>query len=247
MRYEKRVIAEKIFTIYNENNMQPKIFLRTHRKKVIVGAPIIFLFLIGSSGVLSSVNTLSFSATDSIFAIVGDSVPVAVNLSTRTPINAAGGTVLFSEENLSALSLTRTSSIIDLWSEEPVISNQEGSIRFSGGIIGPHVGANGNKGEIFTINFQALKAGKVTLRIKDAELLANDGSGANEISSTGSLTLYIRERGKSSPDINQDGEISITDVNALYLKTFRTYDAIYDLNGDEKINWSDVRLLISLL
>ena len=241
------MIAQKIFTIYNEGIMHPKIFLRSHRKKVIVGAPIIFLFLIGSTGILSSANTISFSATDSIFATVGDSVPVAVNLSTRTPINAVGGTILFSAENLSAQSLTRTSSLIDLWSEEPVISNQEGSIRFSGGIIGPHVGVNGNKGEIFTINFQVLKVGKVILHIKDGELLANDGSGANAISSTGSLTLYIHDREKPSPDINQDGELSISDVNALYLKTFRVYDKSYDLNGDEKLNWSDVRLLIALL
>lgn len=227
--------------------MKPELFLRSHKKKIITGAPIIFLLLLGSSGILSSGNSLSLSTPKSIFVETNDEVQVILSLNTRTPINAVGGTVVFSPESLSVLSLNRTSSIIDLWSEEPVVSNTEGAVRFSGGIIGPHVNTNGNHGEIFTLNMQAMKEGKVLLRIKDGELLANDGSGANQISSSGILSIYIRNTGTPSPDINGDGELSLMDVNSLYLKTFRTFDTKNDLNGDDRVDWTDVKYLISLL
>jgi hypothetical protein len=240
------MIAEIIYPPYNEGTMKPKLFFRSHKKKIVAGAPIIFLLLLGSSGILSGGNTLTLT-TDSIFVSVNDEVPVTLLLSTKTPINAAGGTVTFSPDIVTVDSLTRTSSLIDLWSEEPVTSNEAGTVRFSGGIIGPHVSATGNRGTVFILNMRAQKEGKAVLRVKDGELLANDGSGANQISSTGSLTLYIRASGKPSPDINGDGELSLSDVNVLYIKTFRAYDARYDINSDGKVDWSDVRSLIALL
>ena len=226
--------------------MKPKLFFRSHKKKIVAGAPIIFLLLLGSTGILAGGNTLTFT-TDSIFVSTNDEVPVMLNLSTKTAINAVGGTVTFPPDLLSSDSLSRTTSIIDLWSEEPVTSNDTGTVRFSGGIIGPHVSSTGNHGSIFTLNLRALKEGRAAIRVKDGELLANDGSGANQISSTGMLTLYIRAPGRPSPDINGDGELSLADVNSLYIKTFRAYDAHYDINGDGKVDWTDVRSLISLL
>lgn len=241
------MIAQKKYWLYNECIMKPELFFRSHKKKIITGAPIIFLLLLGSSGVLASGNSLSLTTPNSLFVETNDEVPVTLMLNTRTPINAVGGTVVFSPELLSVLSLTRTSSIIDLWSEEPVVSNTEGTVRFSGGILADHVGTEGNHGAIFTLNMHALKAGKVSLRIKDGELLAHDGSGANQISSTGVLHIYIRATGAPSPDITNDGELSLMDVNSLYLKTFRAYEAKNDLNGDGVTDWADVKYLISLL
>lgn len=238
--------AEKICAPYNELIMDTKIFFHSHRKKIVTGAPIIFLLLLGSSGILSGGNTLTFSS-GTIFTTVGDETPVTLELSTKTPVNAAGGTVLFPPEILSVDSLTRTSSIIDLWTEEPVISNIEGSVRFSGGIIGPHVNSTGNKGPVFTLNMRSMKEGKAILKISNGELLANDGSGGNQISSTGVLSLYVRPVGRVTPDINGDGELSISDVNTLYINTFRAFDAKNDVDGDGKVDWSDVRYLISLL
>ena len=227
--------------------MKPKLFFRSHKKKIVAGAPIIFLLLLGGSGILSSGNTLSFSTPQSVFISVNDEVPVSLDLSTRTAINAAGGTVTFPPEYLQVDSLTRTSSIIDLWSEEPVTSNETGTVRFSGGIIGPNVVLTGEHGPIFILDLRGMKEGKALLRVKDGELLAHDGSGENVISGTGSLTLYVRAAGRVSPDVNGDGDLSLMDINILYLHTFRAYDAHYDINGDGKVDWSDVRTLIALL
>ncbi len=224
-----------------------RVFAHRHKRKIVTGAPIIFLLLLGSSGALMNGNTLSFSNLETPFVTVGDEIHVSLDLTTRTPVNATGGTVTFPSDIVAMSSLSRTSSIIDLWSEEPVVSNDDGTVRFSGGIIGPHVGENGNRGQVFVLNMRAMKEGKATLRVKDGELLANDGSGDNTLTGTGSITLYVRERGRQSPDVNADGTLSIADVNALYLKTFRAFDERYDLSGDGKVDWADVRLLIGLL
>jgi hypothetical protein len=128
-----------------------------------------------------------------------------------------------------------------------MIDESAGTVRFSGGLIGPHVGASGNKGPVFTLMLRGMKEGKAVLRVKDAELLANDGTGDNQVSGVGTIALYVRPLGRATPDINRDGALTIGDVNSLYLKTFRSYDAEYDVNGDGKLDWSDVRYLIALL
>ena len=148
---------------------------------------------------------------------------------------------------LEADSVTRSSSVIDLWSEEPVISNESGSIHFSGGIIGGSAAEGGSHGPVFVINFHGVKPGKVTINLNDGELLANNGEGTNVLSGANTLMLYVRAQGAASPDVNGDGALTLGDVNSLYLKTFRAYDAKYDQNSDGKVDWSDVRSVLSLL
>ena len=196
---------------------------RTHRKKIYYGAPIIFLLLLGTTSTLAAGNAFLFSAQSTLFPSVGDAVPVILEVSTKTSINAAGGTIVFAPEILAADSVTRSSSIIDLWSEEPVISNESGTIHFSGGIVGTNVAEGGSHGPVFVVNFHAVKSGKVVVSMKDGELLANNGEGTNVLSGANTLTFYVRAHGAASPDINADGVLSLSDVNSLYLKTFRAY------------------------
>ena len=92
-----------------------------------------------------------------------------------------------------------------------------------------------------------MKAGKIVISLKDGELLASNGEGTNVLSGVGTVTLYVRAQGAASADVNDDGILSISDVNSLYLKTFRAYDAKYDQNGDGKLDWSDVKSILSLL
>lgn len=227
--------------------MKSKEFLKNHKRKIIVGAPIIFLLLINSTNALSGGNLFLFGASNGAFTSVGDGVPIELQISTKTPVNAVGGTVTYSPDILSVDSVTRSTSIIDLWSEEPLISNTLGTIHFSGGIVGANVGTTGNHGEVFTINFRALKTGKVYLGLKNGELLANNGEGTNVHSGNNSLTIYVRAQGLPSPDVNGDGALSISDINDVYLRSFRAYDEKYDINGDKKVDWGDVRALINLL
>jgi hypothetical protein len=220
--------------------------ISTHRHKFIIGAPIIFLVLINATGLVGAGNTFLFTPKDSLFHMVGDEVSVNLEVSTKSPINAAGGNVMFPQNILEALSVTRTGSVIQLWSEDPVISNAAGSIHWSGGII-ERTADEGAHGTIFTMHFRALKAGTAEITITEGEILAHDGLGTNIISGSGEITLHVREQGAPSPDINEDGKLSLSDVNTLYVKTFSAYNTRYDLNRDKKVGWSDVTMLIGML
>ena len=220
--------------------------LEQHRLKIILSTPIIFLLLFNSVGVIGSGNIFFFTPEKTIFPVVGENVRVALNIATKLPINAVGGTVIFPPEFLSVDTFSREGSTIDLWAEEPIFSNENGTLHFSGGII-PKSEKGGDQGTVLVASFRALKAGKAAISIKDGQLLAANGEGTNIISGSNILTLYIREQGKASPDVNDDGVLSITDMNALYFKTFRSYDAHYDLNGDGKVSWADVKMLIELM
>ena len=226
--------------------MKIKELFRAHQYKFIIGAPIIFLFLINAGAVMGSGNVFTFKAEKSAFVNVGENVPVHLLVTTKVPVNAIGGTVLFPTPLLSIESIARSASVVDLWSEEPSFSNETGILSLSGGILPEH-SENGLAGNVITVTFRAREAGKAVLSVKDGQLLAADGIGTNVISGSTPFALYIRNADKPSPDINGDGVLSISDVNSLYLKTFRSYDARYDLNGDTKVSWADVTELISLL
>ena len=225
--------------------MIKKIFT-THHKKIIVGAPIVFLVIVSGGGMFGSGNYFSFASNNKNFPIVGDMLPVTLAMNADTPINAVGGTVTFDPDMLNVTSLSRVTSSIDLWSEEPSYSNTEGTLHFSGGLVGEKASLPIH-GTILTINFTVLKPGKTVITMKNGELLAHDGEGTNVALGSNTLSLYTREMKNASPDVNGDGVLSVSDANALYLKTFFTYDPQYDLNGDGRVSWADVRLLISLL
>jgi hypothetical protein len=217
-----------------------------HRYKIIFSAPIIFLLLFNTAGVVGSGNIFFFTPEKTIFPMVGENVRISLNVTTKLPINAVGGTIVFPPEFLAVDTFSRENSIIDLWTEEPNFSNEHGTLHLSGGIIPKDI-KEGDHGAILVTSFRALKAGKVTIGMKDGQLLAANGEGTNIFSGSSVFTLYIRDQGKSSPDVNDDGMLSITDVNTLYLKTFGSYDAHYDLNGDGKVSWADVKMLIELM
>lgn len=234
-------VAVRIMHRYNELMNIKKLFA-SHRIKIIVGTPIIFLLLINSSKLGGLGNAIILSP-GSAFAETGSEVTVNVNITTRTPVNAIGGIIEFSPEYLALDSVTRDNSIIDLWSEEPTIAST--TVGWSGGLLESksELPASGN---VLTLHMRALKPGKTTLAVMDGQLLAADGAGSNVFSGSETLTIYVRAAGSASPDVNDDGVLSISDANTLYLKTFRPYDKRYDMNNDRKLDWSDVKTLIAL-
>jgi hypothetical protein len=222
-----------------------KNFFKNHQYKIILGAPIIFLVIINSSSMIGDGNIFFFTNSSSGFITVGDEAEITLSLRTASPINAVGATVTITPDVLEMASLSRISSVIDLWSEEPSYDKEKNSLHFSGGVLGEKSEAPLN-GEVFRIHLRALAPGIATVAMKDGELLASNGEGTNIISGSNVLKLYIRSTGSPSPDINQDNTLSISDVNLLYLKTFRTYDARYDLNTDGRVSFADVRMLLNL-
>jgi len=221
-------------------------FFKTHRYKILVGAPIIFLLLINGSEILEGENHYAVSIDTPPFLSVGNTINITLLAGSSMSVNALGGTIVFPADLVAVDKLTKDTSAITLWSEEPTYSNTNGTIKFSGGIL-EGKGALKNT-PVLSWNIRALKPGKVTLRMQNGMILANNGKGTNLLAGDDRLlTLWIREQNTPSPDINNDNTLTITDINALYLKTFRAYDARYDLNRDGKVSWSDVKLLSQIV
>ncbi len=216
-----------------------------HKRKIIIGAPILFLAIMNVTGFTGSGNTLSFSPEQTIFYTVGEEVVVHLDMQTKRPVNAVGGNVYFPPDTLESITVTRIGSRIDLWSEDPTVTNESGIIHWSGGIVNPE--AEGVNGRVFTMRFHAKEVGKAEIVVRDGQLLTHDGAGTNVYSGNPSLTLYVRAQGTPSPDVNEDGKLSLSDANTLYLRSFGKYDARNDLNMDGKVGWSDVTFLVSLL
>lgn len=223
-----------------------KKYFRKHKIKIYWSAPIIFLVILNSSGIIGAGNVFVLQTPISPFNLVGDGVDVRLNMYAKSPVNAIGGILHFPPELLRVESISRISSTVDLWMEEPEYSNTLGTIKFSGGFLGKKT-EGPNEGTVLDIRFTALEKGKALLKISNGQLLASDGKGSNIASGGNILTLYIRDYKSSSPDVNGDGVVTVSDVNTIYLHTFEGYDAHYDINGDGAVSWADVRNEIGLL
>jgi hypothetical protein len=104
------------------------------------------------------------------------------------PINAADGVISFNPRELSVVSVTRGSSIFNLWVAEPTFSNSAGTINFSGGLPSGYTGTRGN---IMNITFRAVGSGNARVNFTSGSVLANDGRGTNVLTSMngGSFTI----------------------------------------------------------
>jgi len=124
---------------------------------------------------------------------VGQTFPVTVFVgSGGQAMNAASGVVSFSASNLEVISISKASTIISLWVQEPTFSNTSGTVNFEGIVLNP--GYNGPSGRMLTITFRAKAAGSASIRLSSGSILANDGEGTNILRSLGSATYQISAR-----------------------------------------------------
>ncbi len=219
-------------------------FCREHQYKLLIGAPIVFLLLISNIGVSLPANNFTLTSDAKPFLTSGSAFHMTVSANTLAQVNAVGGTITYPPDLIAVTGVETTGSIVDLWSEEPAFSNATGMVHFSGGLLDET--ENLRNAPVLTIDFRVLKPGKANIALVDGMLLASDGDGTNLLTNGRAYTVWIRDPGAPSPDINNDGELSIGDVNALYLHTFRAYDRRFDQNGDGKVNWADVKYLSEL-
>jgi len=115
-------------------------------------------------------------------------VKVAVN-SDGQSINAAEGTLKFNPAELSVVSVSRSTSVFNLWVTEPTFSNSAGTVTFSGG---SPTGYTGSGGAVFTVTFKSLVAGTSRISFTQGSVLANDGRGTNVLSAMNGGTYTIQ-------------------------------------------------------
>lgn len=122
--------------------------------------------------------SLSLSPSSGTF-IVNNTFDVSIILNTNgRSINAVDAIIKFPPDKLQVVSPSLGRSIIGIWATPPTFNNQNGTLRFQGGIPSP--GINTSSGVISTITFRVKSIGTATVNFSDeSKVFLNDGLGTN--------------------------------------------------------------------
>ncbi len=152
------------------------------------------VLLLWGDGVLAA--TLRVSPDTGVYTAGATfSAQVLVNTIGK-PVNAADGELTFNPRELSVVSVTRASSIFNLWTQEPTFSNSAGTITFGGG---SPTGYTGTAGNVISITFRAVAAGTPKVTFKSASILAADGLGTNVLTAMTGATYSIGAQSSAPP------------------------------------------------
>jgi hypothetical protein len=168
-------------------------FLQVVLRVTFMSTLLLLAFFVSAQ--VASAATLSLSPGTGVYTS-GSTFTVNVRVNTQgKEINAAEGTLKFNPNELSVVSVNRTSSIFNLWVAEPAFSNSAGNITFSGGSPS---GYSGGGGTVMSVTFRAAGAGSPRVSFTNGSVLANDGRGTNVLTSMngGSFTIQAQS---SSP------------------------------------------------
>ena len=147
-------------------------------KKIILFTPF-FILLFFASGPVAFAATIQTTPASGSYK-VGDSFKVDVTVSSPDQaINAVSGILSFPKNKLQFISISKTSSILTIWAQEPSYydTGENGNISFEGVI--PNPGFAGTRGRILTITFKVKSTWQAELSFSSASVLANDGLGTN--------------------------------------------------------------------
>jgi len=150
---------------------------------------IVFIFILVFLPVYNaSAATIGFNPSSGSYS-VGDTINIKVYVGTQSKsVNAISANISFSSDILTLSSISKTSSVINLWAQEPSFSNTDGIASFEGVILN---GYTGDAGNAVTLVFRAKKSGTASIRFNSASVLANDGNGTDVLYSKGSSSLKV--------------------------------------------------------
>ncbi len=141
--------------------------------------------------------TLYFSPSSGSYS-VGQNFSVGVYVSSADQaMNAASGVISFPQDKLGVVSISKSGSVFNLWVQEPLFSNDVGTINFEGIVLNP--GFTGSAGKIITVNFRAKSSGNAFLSFSSGSVLANDGRGTNILANMGSANYSLQATGAAFP------------------------------------------------
>ena len=159
------------------------------------GLTFIIFFTVGLSGLeeIKAQNQprakLFLSPSTGSF-LVGSTFDVSIIVNTDgVPVNTVEVNLKFPQDMLQIVTPSSGKSFLSIWLEQPVYSNTEGILKFSGGT--PE-GINTSSGIVSTITFRAIKAGEANIKIlPPSNVLAHDGKGTKILSEAigGNYTL----------------------------------------------------------
>ncbi len=216
--------------------------LKKHHRMIILTVPIIFLM--ASSDFVPKDNGV-FLKPSNYFPEVGVPFSINIDYSSNTLFNATDGTITFAPGSIEVLKIDISNTSINLWGATPEWSNNNGVITWSGGIISPTFKNNRQEGNILKVIAIADKPSLTYISIKDASLLAADGTAKNIIQSVGSIKIYPHPKGSPTPDIDSDGKITAKDISYVIGGVGKKYNQKYDINNDKVVSHKDVTKMIS--
>lgn len=185
--------------------------MRRELKWFLISTLVVAIFGSSFTDTVKAQNGSLYLSPSSGKVSVGETFSLVLRVNTGgVAVNAAEGSIIFNQRELSVTSISRSGSIFSIWAAEPRFSNAEGTIEFAGGI--PNPGYSGANGLLLTINFRAKAAttikGFTEIVLVSGSVLANDGEGTNILASLGKATYYINPSGGSVPPVDASPAIS---------------------------------------
>jgi hypothetical protein len=215
--------------------------IKKHHRKALVTVPLMFLMLSPQTPIPQNGIFLKSSTRT---PVIGETFFVDVYLKAQSPVNATDGILSFSVPLLEAKHIDTERSAINLWGGNPEISNSNGVVTWSGGIIKPQLIQGTQQSHILRVSFQAKQATPSTITIAEGTLLLADGTAKNILEHTSGIRIYPRPLGAASADIDGDGKISIYDITQIIRHISKGYVKTYDVNGDGLISYKDVNVAL---
>lgn len=133
---------------------------------------------------------------------VGDTFTVKAFINTQgRVINAAEGSISFSDDLVNAMAVSSAGSIFSLWPETPSFSNSAGRALFNGGV--PNPGYNGSGGQVVNVTFKAKSPGVAFFSLSGVSIRENDGLGTDIFSGQSGTSVTITgtaETSKPAPE-----------------------------------------------
>lgn len=121
--------------------------------------------------------------------VIGNEFFLDIKINTEeSSINAAQAALRFSNNILTVKEVDKTGSTFNFWVEEPVISNENGTVSFIGGTP---KGVSGDTLQILRIKFKASGSGSGNIVLSDATVTASDGKGTNVLSKLESSKVAV--------------------------------------------------------
>ncbi len=145
------------------------------------------ILLFGLGFLEASAATISLVSKDQNFNI-GQEFDVDLVVESDVNINAAQGIVSFSPSVLQLISTDRGGSVFNFWVEDPVISNDVGTMSFTGGT--PE-GISGQSLRILKMHFKASGIGESIINLSGGTVAADDGQGTNVLSAVKELKVVV--------------------------------------------------------
>lgn len=118
---------------------------------------------------------------------IGDEVNVNFLVDSQGKnINAVQGIVRFSGSVVQLSSVDRTGSALNFWVEDPNISNNSGTMSFTGGVS---QGVSGSALKILSMKFKVTGAGSSDITFSDGIVTSDDGLGTNVLNTVNKISI----------------------------------------------------------